>query len=56
MGEYFTSEEIAMVEHEIIAESEILEWAADNALWYLAGVNEMAKKLIRKITEKEGES
>ena len=55
MGKYFTPEEIAMAEHEIIVEMEILEWKADNALWYLAGINDMAKKLMQKF-DKEGES
>lgn len=56
MGKYFTAEEIALIEHEIITESEILEWKSEDAVWYLSGIYEMAKKVIDKISEKEGES
>ena len=56
MGEYFTPEEIALIEHEIIAESEILEWKPEDAVWYLSGIHEMAQKVIDKINEKEGEA
>ena len=55
MGEYFTPEDIAMAEHELMSENEILEWRPDDAVWYLSGVHEMAMKLMQKF-KKEGES
>lgn len=50
----FYDTEIAMLEHEIITESELLEWKPDDAQFYLAGVHAFAEKVIEKIREKEG--
>lgn len=51
----FDDTEIAMIEHEIITESELLEWKPDDAVWYLAGIHEFAEKLIQLINERDGE-
>lgn len=53
---YVSVEDIALIEHELITESEILEWKPEDAVWYLSGIHEMAQKVIDKISEKEGES
>ena len=52
---YISVEDIALIEHELITESEILEWKAEDAVWYLSGIHEMAQKVIDKISEKEGD-
>ena len=52
---YISVEDIALIEHELITESEILEWKPEDAVWYLSGIHEMAQKVIDKISEKEGE-
>ena len=49
----FYDTEIAMLEHEIIQESDILENHTEGMMWYLAGVHDMAQKVIEKIQEKE---
>jgi len=48
--------DIAMMEHDIITENDILEWSAEHLQWYLAGVNDFAEKLIEKIREREVDS
>ncbi len=50
----FYDTEIAMLEHEAIAESELLEWRPEDAQWYLAGIHDFAERIIEKIREKEG--
>ena len=55
MGKYIYDFDIALVEHELITESEILEWKPEDAVWYLSGIHDMAQKVINKINEKEGE-
>lgn len=50
----FSDTEIALLEHELITESELLEWKPDDAQFYLAGVHAFAEKVIEKIREKEG--
>lgn len=52
---YVSVEDIALIEHELITESEILEWKPEDAVWYLSGIHEMAQKVIDKISEKEGD-
>lgn len=50
----FYDTEIALMEHEIITESELLEWKPEDAQFYLAGVHAMAQKVIEQIREREG--
>ncbi len=50
----FYDTEIAMLEHEAIAESKLLEWRPEDAQWYLAGIHDFAERIIEKIREKEG--
>lgn len=50
----FYDTEIAMLEHEAIAESELLEWNPEQAQWYLEGIHDFAQRIIEKIREKEG--
>lgn len=50
----FSDTEIAMMEHDAIEESELLEWRPEDAQWYLAGIHDFAKRIIEKIREKEG--
>ena len=45
--------EVAMMEHELISENEVLEWRPEDLQFYLSGVHEMAQKVIEKIREKE---
>lgn len=49
----FYDTEIAMMEHEFIKESEILESNSERMMWYLAGVHDFADAVIRMIREKE---
>lgn len=49
----FYDSEIALIEHEVISDSELLEWKAEDAQWYLAGIHEMAKRIIDKIREED---
>lgn len=51
-----SGKDVAMVEHNIISENDILEWSAEHLQWYLAGVNDFAEKLIEKIREREVDS
>lgn len=46
-------DEIAMLEHEFIKDTEILETCSERQMWYLAGVHDFAEKLIQLIREKE---
>jgi len=48
-----SDKDIAMAEHGIINENDILEWSAEHLQWYLAGVNDFAEKLIEKTREQE---
>lgn len=50
----FYDSEIALMEHELIRESEILEFAPEHLQWYLCGVHDFAERVIEKIREKEG--
>lgn len=50
----FYDADIAMLEHEMIAENDILEWMPEHLQWYLAGVHDFAQRIIEKIREKEG--
>lgn len=45
----FYDTEIAMMEHEFIKESEILESNSERMMWYLAGVHDLAEKIIQEI-------
>lgn len=45
--------EIAMMEHEFIKDAEVLETSSERQMWYLAGINDFADAVIRKIREKE---
>lgn len=51
----FHDTDIAMIEHDIITQNELLEWKPEDAIWYLTGVHEFAEKLIRIINEKDGD-
>lgn len=51
----FDAVEIAMIEHNIIKESELLEWKSAGAIWYLSGIHEFAERLIQLINERGGE-
>lgn len=51
-----SGKDVAMVEHDIITENDILEWSAEHLQWYLAGVNDFAEKLIEKTREREVDS
>lgn len=46
--------EIAMIEHDLITENEVLDWKAEDAQWFISGVHAMAQAVIDKIREKEG--
>jgi hypothetical protein len=55
MGKYFEEKDIAMIEHEVIRESDILEWVPEHLQWYLAGAHDIAERIIQTINEKEGD-
>ena len=42
-------EDIAMLEHELIGDSELLEWKPEDAQFYLQGMHDFAKAVIKKI-------
>ena len=46
--------EIAMMEHDLIAEQHILEWKPEELQWYLSGIHDFAARVIEKIRDKEG--
>lgn len=48
----FYDSDIAMIEHELIRENDILEWMPERLQWYLAGVHDLAEKIIEKMREK----
>jgi len=50
----FYDSEIALMEHDLIGESEMLEWRPEDAQFYLQGVHDFANKIIKKIREREG--
>ena len=50
----FYDAEIALMEHDLIGESEMLEWRPEDAQFYLQGVHDFASKIIKKIREREG--
>lgn len=49
----FYDSEIALMEHEMFAENDILEWTPEHLQWYIAGVHDFADAVIRMIQEKE---
>ena len=49
----FYDSEIAMMEHEMIQEQNILEFDPVNLQWYLAGIHDFAEAIIEKIHERE---
>ena len=49
----FYDNEIAMMEHEMIREQNILEFDPVNLQWYLAGIHDFAEAIIEKIRQKE---
>lgn len=51
----FYAEEIAMMEHEMIAASHPLELEQGEWRFYLAGIHDMAQKVIEAIRRKVGE-
>ena len=51
---YFEAKDIALIEHKIISESNILEWKPDDFLMYLSGIHDFAEELIKIIRGKEG--
>lgn len=50
----FYDTDIALMEHDFISESSMLDWRPEDAQFYLAGVHAFAEKVIEKIREKEG--
>lgn len=50
----FYDSEIALMEHEMFADDDILEWTPEHLQWYMAGAHDFAEKVIQKIREKEG--
>lgn len=55
MGKYFDEKDIAVIEHELIRESDILEWVPEHFQWYIAGVHDLTEKIIQTINEKDGD-
>ena len=56
MGKYFTAEDIALIEHEVLAESNLLDKADSSINWmYISGIHDLADIIIAKIKEKEGD-
>ena len=53
---YFSPADIALMEHNIIKENDVLETQSENMMWYLAGVHDFAEKLINIINESEGDA
>lgn len=49
----FFESDIALIEHEMMEENDILDWMPEHLQWYLAGVHDMAQRIIEKIREKE---
>lgn len=49
----FYESDIALIEHEMMEENDILEWMPEHLQWYLAGVHDMAQQIIDKIRKKE---
>ena len=41
--------EIALLEHEVIGNSEFWDWKAEDAQMYLNGVHDMAQRIIEEI-------
>ena len=58
MGKYFTAEDIALIEHEVLAESNLLDMADSSINWmlYISGIHDLADIIIAKIKEKEGDA
>lgn len=50
----FYDTEIALIEHELITRSEVLEWRPEDAQFYLAGIHAFATEVIEKIRQGEG--
>lgn len=48
----FFDSEIAMLEHELISENDILEFSPEHLQWYLAGAHDLAEKIIKKMRER----
>ena len=53
MGKYFTAEDIALIEHEVLAESNLLDMADSSINWmlYISGIHDLADIIIAKIKD-----
>jgi len=51
----FYDSEIAQIEHDIISENHPLDSLSEQNMWYLAGVHDMAERVIKEIRRKLGE-
>lgn len=45
--------DIAMMEHKVLDESDIMENHTEGMMWYIAGVHDMAQRVIEAIQNKE---
>ena len=52
---FFDAKDIAMIEHELLSENDILDAPTETMMFYLAGVHDLADKIIKIIKEKEGD-
>ena len=49
----FYESDIAMIEHEVLAGSDIADWRPDDLQMFVIGVHQMAQKVIDKIRGEE---
>ena len=47
----FYMSEVALMEHDFITSHDLLEWRAEDAQWYLAGVHEFAQAVMDAIKD-----
>lgn len=52
---FFEAKDIALIEHELISEQDILEMRPEDSVWYLSGAHDLAEKIIKMIERKEGD-
>jgi len=55
ISEFVSPEEVAMIEHDLLVEADVLEFEKDEWRFYVAGANDMAQKVIMMITRKNHE-
>jgi len=53
MIEFVSDADIALIEHDVIKSMALLEGDANNDVWYLTGVHDMAEKLMQFLREKD---